>query len=122
MLKNAASVTLTLLLAFSERNPGITRILTGDALTGETDRLRQRVLQLFNRMETQLKQIIREAEIAENTRTRLPVGSAVNLMLATAEGRMSQFVRSGFKRSPTENWPDQWAQLTNGLFVHGHRE
>jgi len=50
---------LHLLLAFSEKNPGITRILTGDAITGESDRLRQRVIQLFDRIETQLKQILR---------------------------------------------------------------
>ena len=52
---------LTLLLGFAEKNPGITRILTGDAITGETDRLRLRVIQLFDRLETQLKQILREA-------------------------------------------------------------
>ena len=108
---------LSLLLAFSERNPGITRILTGDALTGETDRLHHRVVQLFDRMETQLKQILREAEVTERTRTRLPTSSAANLMLAATEGRISQFVRSEFKRLPTDGWPDQWAQLTSGLFV-----
>ena len=108
---------LGLLLAFSERNPGITRILTGDALTGETHRLHSRVAQLFDRIETQLKQLLREAEIKEHTRTRLPTGSAANLMLAAAEGRICQFVRSGFKRSPSEGWPDQWAQLTSGLFL-----
>lgn len=53
---------LGLLLTFAERNPGISRILTGDALTGETERLRTRVTQLFDRLETQLKQILREAE------------------------------------------------------------
>ena len=53
---------VVLLLTFCERNPGITRLLTGDALTGETDRLRSRVQQLFDRLETELKQILREAE------------------------------------------------------------
>ncbi len=53
---------LTLVLAFVERNPGMARILTGDALAGETDRLRHRVNQFFERLETQLKQIMREAE------------------------------------------------------------
>ena len=60
---------LSLLLAFTERNPGITRILTGDALAGETERLRTRVAQLFDRFETQLKQVLREAEINEGIRS-----------------------------------------------------
>jgi TetR/AcrR family transcriptional regulator len=107
---------LSLLLAFTERNPGITRILTGDALAGETERLRTRVAQLFDRFETQLKQILREAEVNEGIRTTIPVAIAANMLLATAEGRICQFVRSEFKRKPTENWQDQWPLLINGFF------
>jgi len=107
---------LTLLLTFTERNPGITRILTGDALAGETERLRTRVAQLFDRIETQLKQVLREAEMREGLRPDLPIAVAANLLLATAEGRISQFVRSEFKRSPTENWSSQWSTLTRGFF------
>jgi TetR/AcrR family transcriptional regulator len=107
---------LTLLLAFTERNPGITRILTGDALAGETERLRTRVAQLFDRFETQLKQVLREAEMREGIRPVLPINAAANLLLSVAEGRISQYVRSGFQRAPTENWPDQWTLLINGFF------
>ena len=99
---------LMLLLAFSERNPGITRILTGDALTGETERLHLRVAQLYDRFETQLKQVLREAEVREGLRPVIPLPSAANLLLAAAEGRISQYVRSGFQRPPTENWQQQW--------------
>ena len=106
---------LSLLLGFAERNPGITRIMTGDALAGETERLHTRVAQLFDRFETQLKQVLREAEMREGLRPILPVNTAANLLLAAAEGRISQFVRSGFQRSPTENWPDQWQQLSTGF-------
>ena len=107
---------LSLLLAFTERNPGITRILTGDALAGETERLRTRVAQLFDRFETQLKQVIREAEMREGLRPVLPVNSAANLLLAAAEGKISQYVRSNFQRPPTEGWSDQWSQLMAGFF------
>jgi len=107
---------LFLLLTFTERNPGITRILTGDALTGETERLRARVAQLFDRLETQIKQILREAEIREGIRPTLSVTAAANLLMATAEGRIAQFVRSEFKRSPTESWDDQWQVLVSGFF------
>ena len=112
---------LALLLAFTERNPGITRILTGDALAGETERLRARVVQLFDRVEVQLKQILREAELREGMRTTLPAAVAANLMLAAAEGRISQFVRSGFRRPPTENWNDQWLVLVEGFFTPTYR-
>ena len=107
---------LFLLLTFTERNPGITRILTGDALAGETERLRVRVAQLFERLETQIKQVLREAEIREGLRPSLPLNAAANLLMSNAEGRIAQFVRSEFKRSPTEFWQDQWAILVSGFF------
>ena len=107
---------LNLLLAFTERNPGITRILTGDALAGETERLHARVAQLYDRFETQLKQVLREAEMREGIRPVLTVNEAANLMLATAEGRISQYVRSGFQRSPTESWAEQWELLMANFF------
>jgi TetR/AcrR family transcriptional regulator len=112
----ASEKILYLLLTFTERNPGITRILTGDALAGETERLRFRVAQLFDRLETQIRQILREAEVKEGLRTTLTVSAAANLLISTAEGRIAQYVRSEFKKSPTENWQAQWAVLTNGFF------
>lgn len=107
---------LMLLLVFSERNPGLTRILTGDALSGETERLHQRVAQLFDRFETQIKQVIREAEIREGLRPSIPLPAAANLLMAAAEGRISQFVRSGFQRAPTADWVKQWELLIGGFF------
>ena len=106
---------LCIYLEFCEKNPGITRLLTGRALTGESMRLHQQVEQLYQRLETQLKQYLREAEMREQLRTRLPVATAANLIMAAAEGRVSQFCRSNFRRSPLEGWADQWAQLTDGL-------
>ena len=106
---------LLLLLTFTERNPGITRLLTGDALTGETERLRDRVAQLFERVETQLKQILREAELRERLRPNLPLAAAANMLMACAEGRITQFVRSEFRRPPTEYWAEQWPVLIQGL-------
>lgn len=107
---------LWLLLMFCERNPGITRILTGDAITGETERLHHRVVQLFERLETQIKQILREAEISEGLRTRLPVNIAANSLLVLAEGRIAQYVRSEFKRMPTLHWPEQLSVAMAGFF------
>ena len=115
--KSRCEQIILLLLTFSERNPGITRIMTGDALAGETDRLRQRVVQFFDRLETQLKQILREAELREGLRTQMPANIAANCILAMAEGRIAQYVRSEFKRQPTENWDEQWRTLMSDFFI-----
>ncbi|MEX2131335.1 MAG: nucleoid occlusion factor SlmA [Pseudohongiellaceae bacterium] len=108
---------LLLLLTFADKNPGITRILIGDALAGETDRLRSRVAQIFDRIESQLKQILREAQIRESLKTTTSPAIAANLLLASCEGRMVQYVRSEFKRSPLENWEAQWDYLQTNLLI-----
>lgn len=106
---------LFLLLTFTERNPGITRLLTGDALTGETERLRVRITQFFERVETQLRQIIRETELREGVRPALPVAAAANFLMSYIDGRIMQFVRSEFKRAPTEHWAEHWPLLAGHL-------
>ncbi|MFT7132271.1 MAG: TetR/AcrR family transcriptional regulator [Cyclobacteriaceae bacterium] len=108
--------SIFLLLTFAERNPGITRILTGDPLAGETDRLRIRVAQFFERFETQLRQVLRESELREGKRPQLETQAAANLMMAAAEGRISQFVRSDFARLPTQNWEVQWQAMSRAIF------
>jgi TetR/AcrR family transcriptional regulator len=114
--EDRAKHIVTLMLTFTGRNPGITRILTGDALVGENNRLHARVAQLFDRLETQLKQILRDAELNEGLRPTTTNGVAANLLMATIEGRISQFVRSNFKKMPMENWPDQWQIVMTGFF------
>lgn len=109
--------TLHLLLSFAERNPGITRLMTGDPLIGESDRLRVRIQQLFERLETQLRQMLRESNLRDNLTLSMPVATCANLCLAVAEGRMIQFVRSDFERLPTTNWSEQWQGLARVLFI-----
>lgn len=108
---------LTLLLTFSAKNPGMTRLLTGDALAGETERLRTRIAQFFGRLESQLKQVLREAQIRENLKPTASPNALANLLLASCEGRLVQFVRSEFKQSPLENWDIQWEFLNRNLFI-----
>lgn len=108
---------VTLMLSFAEKNPGITRIMTGEALSGETERLHVRITQLYDRVETQLKQVIREAQIRENLHPRMSPAIAANLIMAATEGRISQFVRSGFKRMPTQDWKEQWTYLSDNLVI-----
>ena len=108
---------LTLLLSFSDKNPGMTRLLTGDVLAGETERLRVRIAQFYNRFESQLKQILREAQIRENLKATTSPAALANLLLACAEGRLIQFVRSEFQQSPLENWDIQWEFLSRNLLA-----
>lgn len=108
---------LLLLLTFCVKNPGLTRLLTGDALAGETERLRDRIAQFFGRVEAQLKQVLREAQIRENLKTTISPSVLANLLLASAEGRLAQFVRTEFKASPLENWDVQWEYLSRNLLA-----
>lgn len=102
---------LLVLLGFSERNPGITRILTGEALVGETRQLRSRVGKFYDRLETQLKQVLREGQASGALTAAAPVQVIANLLLAVAAGRMGQFVRSEFSHPPTLLWDEQWRIL-----------
>lgn len=114
-----AEKILHLLLAFSERNPGITRILTGDALAGETDRLRARVVQLFERLETHLRQIFRDGELKEGLHFGMSVLETSALLMAVVDGKMSHYVRSEFKRLPTDAWTQQWHHIVHGIMAVG---
>ncbi len=107
---------LAVVLSFASRNPGITRVLLGEALTGEPQRLHQRAGRYFSRLETQLKQVLREGEAVGKVRLAIPVDGAANLMLAVVEGRMRQFLRGGVSRSPLDNWEQQWKILVRALF------
>jgi len=105
-----------LTLSFSERNPGITRVLLGDALVGENERLRVRVGKYFERIETQIKQVLREANLSDGPRAMVPIDTAANEIAALIEGRMSQYVRTNFQKKPTENSLEQWQVIKAGLF------
>lgn len=110
---------MTLLLQFSAKNPGISSILVGTALTGETERLRERVNQFFERLETQFRQILRERELTIMQAGGRPVNETANLLLTIVEGHLQQFVRSGFRQSPLVAWEKQWQLLAPILRVYG---
>lgn len=105
-------------LRFAERNPGIARVLIGDVLVGEHARLRARVAQFFERLETQLRQVLRDSLLAPGPQPdRALVNAAANLLTAAVAGRMAQFVRSGYRQSPAALWTEQWQMLAAGIFV-----
>jgi TetR/AcrR family transcriptional regulator len=107
---------VTMVLTFTERNPGITRVLLGEALVGEHERLRGRSNQFFERIETQLRQVLREAELGQSERATAPPTVVANMLAAILEGRIARFARSGFERPPTHEWEAQWALLKPMLF------
>jgi TetR/AcrR family transcriptional regulator len=103
-------------LGFAEKNPGITRILNGDALMGEQDRLRQRIAQLFERLETQLKQVLRERKLREGKTLPAEEGIIANMLICFADGRINQFIRSEFTKKPTDNFTEQWQLIHRQFF------
>jgi len=107
--------TMTLVLTFAEKNPGMCRLLAGDALAGESDRLRQRIHQFFERLETQFKQILREAELREQKVTSIPLAASANMLNALIEGRIRQYVRTEFSIKPTQHWHEQWVLISSQL-------
>lgn len=107
---------LYLLLSFADRNPGITRVLLGDALVGEHARLHERVQQFFERIGTQFRQVLREADLRADVELLADAEVAAGLLLAYAEGRMGQFVRSRFRVPSAEALERDWPLLARGLF------
>jgi TetR/AcrR family transcriptional regulator len=106
-----AQMIVSLLLGFAEKNRGLTRVLIGDALVNENDRLQIRINQLLDRVEASLKQALRIAA----TQGKLPAAhdfaAHANLLRCYALGRWHQFVKSGFKDTPLAQWQQQWPLL-----------
>jgi len=103
-----------LVLGFCQKNRGISRLLTGEVLLGETQRLKDRVSQIFDRIEVELKQIHRNDAIKAGLPTQDSAAIA-RLVSSLVEGKLQQFVRSKFKIDPLDQWPVQWRLLTQGV-------
>ena len=94
---------VTLVLQFAEKNPGMTRVMAGDALVFENERLQERMNQFFDKLEASLKQILREASAANADTPTLDAQVRASVITAFMLGRLQRFSRSGFKRAPTEH-------------------
>jgi TetR/AcrR family transcriptional regulator len=97
------------LLAFAQKNRGMTRVLIGDALVNEDAQLQVRINQLHDRLEAVLKQ----KEIAAD----VDVTAHANVLMSFVTGRWHQYAKSGFKRDPVELWPKQWRLLMEGAIA-----
>jgi len=100
--------TAVTLLGFAQKNPGMTRVLIGDALVNEDERLLARVNQLHDRLEASLRQSARLAIASGALPRDWDPNAYANALLAFVVGRWHQFAKSGFKRAPMEGWPLQW--------------
>jgi TetR/AcrR family transcriptional regulator len=99
-----AARVVALLLQFGERNPGMARVMVGDALVFEHERLQQRMNQFFDRIESTLRQCLRTAADARGSAVpTVDAQVAASALTAFAVGRLQRFARSGFRRSPTEH-------------------
>ena len=99
-----AARMVTVLLQFGEKNPGMARVMVGDALVFENERLHQRMNQLFERIESALRQVLRAA--TETNKSASPTADAqvrAAALVAFALGQLQRFARSGFKRSPLDH-------------------
>jgi TetR/AcrR family transcriptional regulator len=105
-----ATAIVTLLVQFAERNPGMTRVMVGDALVFENERLQQRMNQFFDRIESTLRQCLR-ADPASSATPSVDAQVGASLLTALVVGRLHRFARSGFKRLPSEHLEDSLARI-----------
>ena len=108
---------IAVLLAFAQKNRGMTRVLIGDALVNEDERLQVRINQMNDRLEAALKQALRfgvsQKEIAED----VDIGAQANVLMSFVLGRWHLFAKSGFQRDPAELWAKQWRLLMEGVIA-----
>jgi TetR/AcrR family transcriptional regulator len=108
-----AQKVVTMLLQFGEKNPGMTRVMVGDALVFEHERLTARMNQFFDRVESQLRQSLRAAaEAAGSATPTVDANALASALTSLTVGRLQRYARSGFRRLPTEFLDLALARLT----------
>ena len=108
---------IAVLLAFAQKNPGMTRVLIGDALVNEDDRLQARINQLHERLEAALKQALRFGVSQKEIAQEVDIAAHASLLMSFVIGRWHLFAKSGFKRDPAELWAKQWRLLMEGVIA-----
>jgi TetR/AcrR family transcriptional regulator len=101
--RRQAAKLLEMLLAFAEKNPGMVRVMTGDALVGEHERLQARMNQFYERFESTLKQALRAPGEGSQKPTDADVAAQAGMLVRYALGCLHQYAKSGFTRKPTES-------------------
>jgi TetR/AcrR family transcriptional regulator len=109
-LKQVESI-VAMLLGFAQKNRGMTRVLTGDVLVNEDERLQARINQFLDRIETTLKQALRIAVMQSELPQDTDAGAQANVLLCYVIGRWQLFAKSGYARDPMAQWSLQWPLL-----------
>lgn len=109
-LRQAEAIT-ALLLRFAQKNRGMTRVLIGDALVNENDRLQARINQLLDKLDAALKQSLRIASTQGHVPSTADFAACSNLLLSFVLGRWHAYAKSGFTREPAAAWSQQWPLL-----------
>jgi TetR/AcrR family transcriptional regulator len=99
---------VALLFQFAEKNPGMSRVMIGDALVFEHERLQERINLLFDKIEAQLRQSLKTTDSATPTADAQVLAS---VLVAFIQGRLQRFARTGFKRLPSEHLQAALARL-----------
>jgi TetR/AcrR family transcriptional regulator len=95
---------IAMLVQFAERNPGMARVMVGDALVFENERLQQRMNQFFDKIEATLRQALRTAQPVEDSATpTVDAQVCASALTAFVVGRLQRYVRSGFKQRASEH-------------------
>ena len=99
-----AKRVVAMVIHFAEKNPGMTRVMVGDALVHENERLQQRMNQFFDKLEASLRQCLRGPVMQANSATpTLDAQVKASALTAFLLGRLQRFARSGYKRMPSEH-------------------
>ena len=105
---------MALIMGFAEKNPGIARLLYGDVLLTESERLQNRVEKFYDQVGAQLRQILRQGAMEQSF--AYPVEDITSLLMFTVEGSIAHYVRSGFREKPLVGWDNHWAMLEKSIF------
>ncbi len=105
---------MALIMGFAEKNPGIARLLYGDVLLTESERLQNRVEKFYDQVGAQLRQILRQGAMEQSF--DFPVEDITSLLMFTMEGSIAHYVRSGFREKPLVGWDNHWAMLEKSIF------
>ncbi|MCK6407533.1 MAG: nucleoid occlusion factor SlmA [Rhodocyclaceae bacterium] len=108
---------LALLLRFAQKNRGMTRVLIGEALVNENERLQTRINALLDKLEAALKQSLRVAATQGRVDAGMDFGAMANVLVSYAIGRWQAYAKSGFTREPLAQWAQQWPMLAVAILA-----